>query len=275
MPRPPKSQNERDSLPTKNRVNAVIKGLRILEALNAHQGLNANNVAAIVGASRGATYRILQTLREAGYVQRDPTSGTYWLEPTVLGLSQGLSQETWVWKIAVPIMQKVGGKVVWPLSLVTPFGHQMIVRSSTDAQSPVTLHYMNVGATMPMVDTGGGLAYLAFCEKHQCELLIELAEKSTVGLQNSALVSKPVLMKQLDHIRDNGFCIHDGGNGVTVIAVPVFSRFRILAVLAIRYYSSAMRFKDGIRKYLAEIKQAAEEIGTGFDEYESWTTPES
>ncbi|MEQ8733562.1 MAG: IclR family transcriptional regulator C-terminal domain-containing protein [Rhodospirillaceae bacterium] len=253
----------------KNRVNSLLKGLRVIEVLNTYQCLNTNAVAKLIGATRGTTYRLLETLREGGYVGRDESSGIYWLEPTVLGLSEGMSQEKWVWKTAVPIMENLDNTETWPLSLVTPHGATMIVRATTDAQSPTSLHYMTIGARMPMLTTAGGLVYLAFCEEKDRDFLIELARKSMRDNQETSLPSGAMLKNQMAHIRKEGYAIHDGGHRITALAVPVFSKSRVFAVLALRYFSSAMSFKQGVDRYLPTLKEAARSIGLEFDALES------
>lgn len=249
----------------KNRVNSLIKGLRIIETLNKRQSLNANEISTIVGTSRGTTYRILETLREAGYVQRDQASGIYWLEPAILSLTEGSSRESWVWKIALPIMERVSEETVWPLSLVTQHGMTMIVRATTDSTSPATLHYMTSGSRMPMLSSGSGLIYLAFCEPNQQKLLIELAQKSSSSEERSSQLPGPLLAQRLEDIRKQGYCIYDGGHRITIIAVPILAKEGIVAVLALRYFSSAMRFKEGLARYLEPISDAAEEIARQFD----------
>lgn len=270
-PHPSWNPLESGGAPTsgKNRVNSLLKGLRAIEVLNAYQGLNTNAVAKLIGATRGTTYRLLETLRDGGYVGRDKGTGTYWLEPTVLGLSEGVSQEKWVWKIAAPIMERLDKTETWPLSLVTPHGASMIVRATTDAESPTSLHYMTIGARMPILTTAGGLAYLAFCEEKNRNFLIELARKSLRDNEDAPPPSSSILKSQLAHIRKEGYAIHDGGHRITVLAVPVFSKSRVLAVLALRYFSSAMSFKQGTTRYLSVLQDAARSIGTEFDALET------
>lgn len=261
-------KSDKTAKANKNRVNSLLKGLRVIEILNAYPGLNSNGVAKLIGVTRGTTYRLLETLREGGYVGRDESSGTYWLEPTVLALSEGVLQEKWVWKVAVPIMENLDDSDTWPLSLVTPHGAAMIVRATTDAQSPTSLHYMTIGARMPMLTTAGGLAYLAFCEEKNRNFLIELCRKSMSGDEASAPPTSAMLKSQLRRIRKDGYAILDGGHRITVLAVPVFSKSRVFAVLAIRYFSSALSFKQGVERYLQILKDAAHAIGSEFDALE-------
>jgi len=249
----------------KNRVNSLLKGLRVLEVLNSYPGQNSNALAKLTGNSRGSTYRILETLRSAGYVKRDIKSGTYWLEPSVLGLTASEGHEAWIWKVAKPVMEQFGKSLVWPMTLLTQHGVSMMVRMATDPDSPVIAHKMAIGARMPILTTAGGLAYLAFCETEQRRLLVELSQKSLARSSYPEGARGALLHNQLKSIKSKGYCIHDGGHGVTVIAVPVFSKARVFASLGLRFFSSAMSFKIGIERFLKPMQMAAQEIGLGFD----------
>src|SRR5271165_706871 len=63
-------------------IRALNRGLEVLTELNRLERAAINTLATAVGLPRTTTYRILETLRLAGYVERDPHDECY--RPTVM-----------------------------------------------------------------------------------------------------------------------------------------------------------------------------------------------
>ena len=72
-------------------IRALNRGLEVLTELNRLERAAINTLANAVGLPRTTTYRILETLRLAGYVERDAHDDCY--RPTVMvrALSDGSS----------------------------------------------------------------------------------------------------------------------------------------------------------------------------------------
>jgi len=79
---------------------ALNRGLDVLTELNRLERAAINTLAAAVGLPRTTTYRILETLRLAGYVDRDSHDDCY--RPTIMvrALSDGFDDEALVAHIA-------------------------------------------------------------------------------------------------------------------------------------------------------------------------------
>ena len=53
------------------RIDAVARALRVLEALGDNPGVGVTALADRLGLTKSIVFRLLQTLEEGGYVQRD------------------------------------------------------------------------------------------------------------------------------------------------------------------------------------------------------------
>ena len=83
-------------------IRALIRGLVALAVLNRRDGATVSEVTSDIKLPRTTTYRILETLSQAGYVYRDPTDDRYRLTVMVRGLADGFDDEAWVTQIARP-----------------------------------------------------------------------------------------------------------------------------------------------------------------------------
>ena len=160
-------------------IRALNRGLDVLTELNRLERAPINTLASAVGLPRTTTYRILETLRLAGYVERDPHDDCY--RPTIMvrGLSDGFDDEAMVAHIAKPHLAALCEQIIWPVAIATPSGATMMIREATDRQSPLAIEHYGAGVRVPMLASAAGRAYLAYCSPPQREALIDLLSRSS------------------------------------------------------------------------------------------------
>ena len=72
-----------------NHIELVLKTLAVLESLSASEhGKALRDIAAEVGLVKSSVFRILFTLKEAGYVEQPETNGLYRLTLRTAGLAR-------------------------------------------------------------------------------------------------------------------------------------------------------------------------------------------
>ena len=130
--------------------------------MNHHSGLRASKVARLIGIPRPTAYRLLETLEGMGFVARGSSQDSWRPTLKTKSLSSGFRDEDWVAQIAVPPMMKLGRQILWPLDLVTFTNYRMLIRESTHNISPFSVDHGMVGRELPVLETAGGRAYLAF-----------------------------------------------------------------------------------------------------------------
>jgi len=115
----PESMEEAERESTRP-IRALNRGLEVLTELNRLERAAINTLASAVRLPRTTTYRILETLRLAGYVERDPHDDCY--RPTIMvrALSDGFDDEAMVAHIAKPHLAALGAQIVWPVAVATP-----------------------------------------------------------------------------------------------------------------------------------------------------------
>lgn len=60
-------------------IRVLHRGLRVLEAVNLHNGARLRDIVRVTGLPKTTSYRILENLRGAGYLRREPGDERYFI----------------------------------------------------------------------------------------------------------------------------------------------------------------------------------------------------
>jgi IclR family mhp operon transcriptional activator len=260
---PDSMEHEREST---RPIRALNRGLDVLTELNRLERAAINTLAAAVRLPRTTTYRILETLRLAGYVVRDPDDDCY--RPTIMvrALSDGFDDEAMVAHIAKPHLAVLGAQIVWPVAIATPSGATMMIRETTDRESPLALERYSVGVRVPMLGSAAGRAYLAFCSGQERDALLELLSRSSLPEDRIAR-SRIEVERLLNETRTQGFGMAHRARRVSEevsLAIPVRAKGRILATLTVRYAATAVPLRTAVEQFLPKMREIAHKIETEF-----------
>jgi len=243
-------------------IRALNRGLEVLTALNKLERAAINTLAASVRLPRTTTYRILETLRLGGYVERDAHDDCY--RPTIMvrALSDGFDDEAMLAHIAKPHLAALGEAIVWPVSIATPAGGVMVIRETTDHQSPLALEQYGAGIRMPLLTSAAGRAYLAYCPAGERETLLELLARSTHPEDRIAR-SHAEVERILEETRAQGFGMAQRARRVseeTSLAIPLRVKDRILAAMTVRYAATAVSLRAAVDQFLPKMRDVAAKI---------------
>lgn len=237
-----------------------------MTVLNLKDGVTVSEVAQEIDLPRTTTYRILETLCQAGYAYRSESDEKYRLTIMVRGLSDGFDDEAWITQTAKPFIYELCRDIVWPVSIATLSGTSMLVRETTDHQSPLAVERYGPGYRVPMLASASGLAYLAFCENTQRDALLDMLARSKNTVDHPAR-NRTQVQKLLMETRERGFSIHTRPRRVshlTTFSVPVISDGRLMAALTVRFSSTALTQTAAIERFVPRMRRAADQIGGEF-----------
>jgi len=247
-------------------IRALIRGLDALAVLNRRNGATVSEVAADIHLPRTTTYRVLETLCEAGYVFRDAADDRYRLTILVRGLSDGFDDEAWVSQIARPVLRELGREVVWPVAIATLAGTSMMMRETTDHRSPLAVERYAAGFRIPLLASASGRAYLAFCPPQQRDTLVDILSRSS--REEDRLARNPgELTRILNESRAQGYATAIRARRAAdeiALAVPVRIGDEVLACLTLRFSATALPMQAALDRFLPRLNSAAERIRTQF-----------
>lgn len=253
-------------------MRSALRTLTVLRALNVHNGATVGHLSSATGISRPALYRILETLREAGYISVDIARKHYCLTMMVRSLAEGFSDEDWVTQVARPALARLQRKVLWPTDLGTFRDNWMWIRETTRPLSPLTMDRAVAGTRCPILATATGRVYLAFCrEDERAQILGNLvlsAEPDNEFVQNGERLDE--LFHAIRRI-GYGYRYGEPPKESGAIAVPILLGNRVLGCVNLTFAAAALTPVEAAKKHLADLQGTAEEIAHGFQRLEQGT----
>jgi IclR family mhp operon transcriptional activator len=247
-------------------IRALLRGLEVLHVLNQHNGATVSEVATAIDLPRTTTYRILETLCVAGYAYRAASDDRYRLTILVRGLSDGFDDEAWITQIARPYIYELCRQLVWPVAIASISGSSMLVRQTTDHQSPLAVEKRGPGFRVPILGSASGIAYLAYCPTEQRDTLLDILAKSKRDADKPARNRKRVYERLLE-TRKQGYSVFRRKRRISdelSFSVPIFAEDRLLAALSIRFASTAVPEADATQRFVPKLRQVAKRIGEDF-----------
>jgi IclR family mhp operon transcriptional activator len=235
-------------------IRALTRGLDALTVLNLRDGATVSEVAHEIRLPRTTVYRILETLCNAGFVFRDAADDRYRLTLLVRQLSEGFEDEAWVTQIAKPHIYELCREIVWPVSVATLSGTSMMVRETTDHDTPLAVERYSAGFRAPLLSSAAGRVYLAFCPASERDRLLETLD---------ADAQRTDLLRMLADIRELGYATATRTRRLmdeVSVAVPITLYDRMLAVLTVRFLTSALPLKSGLERFLPKLRDRAARI---------------
>ena len=245
----------------------TIKAFSVLEKLNMLGEGRNSSIADALGLPRPTCYRLLETLCAAGLASKDPNTHSYRPTERVLALSCGFEQETWIAACAKPHMSELGADLLWPIAIATLSGPSMLLRETTDPDSPLVVRRALAGRSVGLVSTATGRVYLAHCPPEQRDTLIEVLKKSS-NPEDAPARNRSAVERRLNRIRQLGFDSSQRQSQTTnwrAMAVPVFAEGRILASLSVRYIQKAVTAAKEREEFLPKLRATAKRIGNSFE----------
>jgi len=250
-------------------MRSALRTLTVLRALNVHNGSTVGHLSLATGISRPALYRILETLREAGYISVDIARKHYCLTMMVRSLAEGFTDEDWVTQVARPALAKLQRKVLWPTDLGTFRDNWMWIRETTRPLSPLTMDRTVAGTRCPILATATGRAYLAFCrDDERARILGNLALSAE---PESGFVQNQERLDELFHeVRRIGYAQRYGEppKESGAIAVPILVGDRVLGCVNLTFAAAALTPIEAAKKHLVDLQHTADEIEQGFQRLE-------
>lgn len=248
----------------KSRVQSATRALRLLEYLNAYPGTALRQLAQALDLSRGTTYRLLETLCDDGYLERDQVTGGYRPAARVRSLSDGFADEQWLRDYAIDRLAKLADEINWPLKLTTLNGFEMLVRASTDLRSPFAFRRTFPGHRVSLINSAAGMVYLAYATDDRRRLLINTIRNAMPDSQDAELAAAPDFPRKLEQIRADGYGFIPS-QPISMVAVPIQTSAGVFGCVVMQYYTSAVKRRMVIEGLVPKLAQAARDIAAYLD----------
>jgi DNA-binding IclR family transcriptional regulator len=202
-------------------VESVLRALRLLDCLE--QGRPEMTLAEFVrrgGYSKTTTYRLLNTLVHAGWLERR-SGGLFRLTTKAYELGSILTDSLDLRHEGALVMKKLADACQESVFLVVPAGNRAVCLERVDVNHAIRIAELRVGDAQPLYLGAGPRALLAYAEN---DLLPGVLAGGLVPRTPATLATVHDLTLDLAQTRARGFSISDGDvtRDVAAIGAPVF-----------------------------------------------------
>jgi DNA-binding IclR family transcriptional regulator len=224
-------------------IRSLRYGFEALRKASSPSGISSGELALSCGISRAAAFRVLQTLRSAGYLIHTGSlrRARYRVSQQVRELISGYPGVAQLLDAAMPVMLEWTQASGWPLALSTLAGDRLVVRYATDHAAPRALARYKAGTSGPVLGSASGLVCLGFqAPAVVAAFLAGLPDDSI--MDGERICTREHCFARLARVRSDGFAVvHPPRLRESALAVPLLIDGVVAASLALRF----MRVADG------------------------------
>jgi len=240
-------------------VPMVANVIRVLEAFqNNGPQLTLNEVIVSCGIAKASTYRVLETLRHAGYLSKSP-QGRYRLTYRLLDIALVVLGHTPLRKVALPYLEQLQRSSGETVNLGIFEGDHVVYTDVLESSSRLRI-VPPIGSHGSFHATALGKAMLAWFPE---EALNELMRKCSLKrFTATTITSKKGFLEELESVRVRGYAIdnEEENVGCSCLAVPVFDyRREVAGAISISAPSSRLS-ATRMAQLGSHLKKVANEI---------------
>ena len=246
-------------------IRSLSRGLAVLQAVNRGGSLSMMEIARASNVPYPTACRLVQTLLFEGLIEQEPSRKRYRPTALVQTLAHGFQGDAGIVQTSRPHIVQLTRKLMWPISLSTHVGSNMVIRDSTHSLTTLTFNQYFPGYSIPILECASGLVYLANMPAEERAGILDSLKRlpDRMPMHVLRMIEEETLM---DDVRRQGFASR-GNNHFTrnpgktsSIAVPIFERGHVAGALTLAFFSSAMRMDDAIQQFVGPLKEAAAAI---------------
>ncbi len=248
-------------------VQSLRRGLEVLHAIEQASAISLTELHRQLGLPKASLLRLLKTLREAGWVEREALEGRYVpaAAPGALGGAQHWRAR--LAALAAPQRALLQKRVPWPLDLAVRDGSSMLILDTHRPINGLAVNYRVLGFRPSMWVSSLGRCYLAYCPEDERQELLAALARSTRSPDLRALrrsnVQRMVAQVQAQSYatRNPAGTRPDSPERFGALSVPVFAGSRLLACLSCAWLPEVVHERDVVAAHLPALQQGARAIG--------------
>jgi IclR family transcriptional regulator, pca regulon regulatory protein len=207
---------------SRNLVNSLSKGLRVLESFTAERTeMTLSEVAKAAGIDPGTAFRMLNTLVSLGYIARAPEGKRFRLTLKVIDLGLHAIGRSDLRELSRPILRSLVGEVSEAASVGVLDGSDILYVERVRAGLTRLGVDIRIGTNIPAVSGVIGHAILAWLPDIERDRVLAIPpRRGELAVVN---FTRNEMKRTLDTVRRQGYALQDSafGNGLRILAAPV------------------------------------------------------
>lgn len=248
------------------KTSALQKAFAALETIvNGSRPLGLSEIAARIGLSRQAAYRVLGQLEENGLIRREPVREGYLVGARLVGLSLAAVASAHRTGAAHLVLEGLAARVKETCNVGILDGREAVYIDRVECDWPLRLQ-LQQGSRVPSHCSAIGKLLLAYAPARVRRRILGVAPLTRYT--EHTITDPDQLEPRLAAIRAEEVCLNDQEFtlGILGIAVPIRTGDgKVVAALAVHAPEARMN-EAKARSHLPEMRAAAAELGRLFDE---------
>ena len=236
-----------------------MKALAVLEVVaNAPHALLLSEVTSEVGFDRSTTYRLLNTLVDAGYVVRDRASKRYHPSYRLGTLSRHLLADNERSRASREIMERIAHETGETIHLSALDGQEEVLIQKVKGTQYLIVDFQ-IGERFRLHCTSIGKALLAYQDERFIE---DFIAAGLPQVASNTITDPDRLRRELRHIRETGYAIddHELADHMRCISVPIFEADgRVTTGLSISGPDTRLTLEK-LEEYKVSLSKGAREL---------------
>ncbi len=184
--------------------------------------LTMTQIAEQVGIHKSTAHRLLATLENKRFIQRDPNTGIYRLGIRLLQMAYLTMEQNDLRRLAVPFMHRLCDLYEENIDLAVLDDTDVVYVNILEGPRRVKLAAA-IGLRLPAFATASGKAILGFMPE---KFVRRILDRGMPELTPYTLNSSDVLFENLNSVRELGFAISEQEleEQINAVAAPIFDR---------------------------------------------------
>ena len=234
-------------------------GINALIFLSTKKVAGVTEIAQALGVNKSTAYRIMETLRESNFVEKNNETSKYKIGPTVLKLAEHYYSSKLIVTTARPFitnLAKITGESVH-LAVLANDSAVIVEQKLSDSRIVINA---KIGNAEPIQYSSVGKCLLAYVKEEELNRL--LCKMTFINYTKNSVKNIDELKEQLNLIKTQGFAIDNKEICVDIvcIAAPIFnSRDECIYSLGISGLATVMQGTH-LNNLITNIKSAAAAI---------------
>jgi IclR family transcriptional regulator, KDG regulon repressor len=209
-----------------NIVQSVDRAVDILECLSEEkEGCGITFISKSTGLHKSTVHRLLGTLMNKGYVEKDMENDNYRLGTKILYLASSVLDRMDIRNVSRPYIRELSEetKEVVHLSILDGDEAVYIDKMESARLNSVRMH-SQIGKRVPLYCTAVGKVLLSKLDEDKVKHL--LGGKKFVKFMPNTIDNVEDFIKQLEEVREKGYATDEMEHeeGIRCIAAPIFDR---------------------------------------------------
>lgn len=247
-------------------ITALRRGLDVMLAIQQSSAVTLAELHRQTGWPKASLLRILKTLQEAGWVERNALESRYVALPAAGESGPELAWRARLSGLAAAARSALQRRVPWPTDLGVRDGTAMLILDAHRPINGLSVNYRVLGFRPRMLLSSLGRCHLAFCPDDERQAILAALGRSPDPLDRAALrpqaIARMVAAAQAQGYaaRDSTPAGSDSPERFAAIAVPLRCDGRLIASLSCAWLPTVFNEREIVSAHLADLQAAARAI---------------